>query len=91
MPKVTVCYESFRDHQLQVIEVSANINSREDARNLNYTDVEINLSINHKRVAEISYLMDKVDTPNSNALIDMVDAIDWEKEFVSQTEEVCHA
>lgn len=61
-----------KTHQLQVLEITATVNSLEEAMNLGYNDFEINLFINHKFIADISPVLDQTGIYN-----DLIDSIDW--------------
>lgn len=63
------------------IEISADISSREHAREgIGYDDFSANLFINGAFVADISFVLATMES-----FIDEVDATDWEKEFMEQT------
>lgn len=70
--KLIKVYEKFRKHQHQVIEVTCEVNSKEDIGDLSYEDYKVDLFINHKFVADISYVLD-----DAGLFTDLVDKIDW--------------
>lgn len=73
-------YEDYtKDHQLQVIEVVADVNSEEEAATLGYEDFQINLYINHKYIGDISHVLAKTD-----AMVALIDETDWLEMYCNQ-------
>lgn len=74
MAKLTHTFEKVdkKTHQLQVLEISAIANSRDEAENLNYNDFKIDLFINHKHIADIGPVLATTDVYK-----DLVISIDW--------------
>ena len=79
---LTKTFEKYRHNQLQVIELSCEINNEEDIDELSYDDFEAKLVINRKKIADISYVLDA-----AGVFVKMVDDVDWHKEFVAQVYE----
>lgn len=83
--KLVKTFEKYRKHQLQVMEVSCEVNSKEDIGDLSYEDYKVDLFINHKYVADISYVLDA-----AGLFTDLVDGIDW-NELYAEKMELKHA
>ena len=79
---LTKTFEKYRHNQLQVIELSCEINNEEDIDELSYDDFEANLVINRKKIADISYVLGA-----AGVFVEMVDDVAWHKEFVAQVYE----
>jgi len=79
---LTKTFEKYRHNQLQVIELSCEINNEEDLDELSYDDFEANLIINRKKIADISYVLGA-----AGVFVKMVDDVDWHKEFDLQVYE----
>ena len=77
--KLTKTYEKYRHNQLQVIELSCEINEQRDIDELSYDDFEAMLIINGKKIADISYVLGA-----TGVFTVMVDEVDWHKEFSEQ-------
>jgi len=75
-------YEKYRHNQLQVIELSCEINEPGDIDQLAYDDFEAMLIINGKKIADISYVLSA-----AGVFTMMVDDVDWHKEFDQQVYE----
>lgn len=82
--KLIKTFEKYRKHQLQVIEVVCEVSSRDDIDDLSYEDYQVNLFINHKFVADISYVLD-----DAGLFTGMVDGIDWHE--IYQDSQLKHA
>ena len=80
--KLIKTFEKFRHNQLQVLELSCEINNEEDIDELSYDDFEANLIINRKKIADISYVLGA-----AGVLVNIVDDVDWHKEFDVQVNE----
>ena len=80
--KLTKTFEKYRHNQLQVIELSCKIKTGEDIEDLSYDDFEANLIINRKKIADISYVLGA-----ASVFVQMVDDVDWHKEFDVQVNE----
>jgi len=74
--KLTKVFEKYRHNQLQVIELTCNVNSQEDIHELSYDDFEAWLFLNGKKIADISYVLG-----SAGVFADMVDDVDWHKVF----------
>lgn len=72
-------FEKYRKHQLQVMEVACEVNSRDDIDDLSYEDYQVNLFINHKFVADISFVLD-----DAGLFTDLVDKIDWHEVYAEK-------
>ena len=77
--KLIKTYEKYRHNQLQVIELSCEVNEQRDIDELSYDDFEAMLMINGKKIADISYVLDA-----AGVFVEMVDDVDWHKEFEEQ-------
>lgn len=84
--KLVKTFEKFRNHQLQVIELSCEVNRKSDLDDLPYEDFKANLFINHKLVAEISNVLDAADV-----FVKMIDDIDWFELWNEQYGDLKHA
>ena len=80
--KLIKTFEKYRHNQLQVIELSCEIKTEEDIEELSYDDFEAALIINRKKIADISYVLDA-----AGVFVNMVDDVDWHKEFDMQVYE----
>ena len=60
--------------QLQVLEIVAHADNREDAKELGYDEYECNLYINGKLIADISAVLD-----GAGLLVGLIDSVDWEE------------
>jgi hypothetical protein len=76
---LTKVFEKYRHNQLQVIELSCEVKNEADIDELSYDDFEANLIINRKKIADISYVLGA-----AGVLVNMVDSVDWHKEFNQQ-------
>ena len=74
--KVIKVFEKYRHNQLQVIELSCEVNIESDIDELSYDDFEAFLFINGKKIADISYVLDA-----AGVFTQMVDEVDWHKVF----------
>lgn len=74
--RISKFFEKFRGSQLQVIELWAEANSREEAANLGYDDFKADLTIDHRFVADISHVLS-----DAGVFTEMVDAVDWEEVY----------
>lgn len=75
MAKISKTFEKLtRNHQLQVIELVADISDSDEAGQITINDVSANLYINHKFIADISPVLST--TP---AFENMVDDINWDE------------
>lgn len=72
MPILTHTVEKKTKSGFQVLEVSAEINSKEDAETLGYDAFKVFLYVDGKLIADISSVLSKTD-----ALMAIVDSIDW--------------
>ncbi len=82
MAKITKTFEKLtRNHELQVLEISATVNSHDEAAELGYQDFEVNLFINHKFITDLSPVLDQ--TP---VFTDMIDSVDWVSVYQEQME-----
>lgn len=84
--KLIKTFEKYRKHQLQVLEVSCTVNSKEDIDDLQYSDYEANLYINHRFVSDISFVMD-----DSGLFTELVDKIDWHELYNEKVADIKHA
>ena len=80
--KLTKVYEKYRHNQLQVIELSCEINEESELFDLSYNDFEAMLIINGKKIADISYVLDA-----AGVFVGMVDDVNWHKEYDNKIEE----
>jgi len=80
--KLIKTFEKYRHNQLQVLQLSCEINNWMDIDELSYDDFEAMLIINGKKVADISYVLDA-----AGVFVSMVDEVDWHKEFDLQVYE----
>ncbi|MFD2921982.1 hypothetical protein ACFS6H_19840 [Terrimonas rubra] len=83
MPTLVQVYEKFQNHQLQVIELVAEANTREAAAELGYNDFKANLYIKGKFIADISPVI-----ATSEAWEKMIDETDWVEKFREATEKI---
>lgn len=74
--KLIKSFEKYRSHQLQVMEVTCEVNSKDDIGDLSYQDYQVNLFINHKFIVDISHVLD-----NAGLFTDLVDSIDWHEVY----------
>lgn len=80
--KITKTFEKLtRNNELQVLEISATVNSHDEAAELGYQDFEVNLFINHKFITDLSPVLDQ--TP---VFTDMIDSVDWVSVYQEQME-----
>lgn len=78
--KLIKTFEKYRKHQLQVMEVTCEVNSKEDIGDLSYEDYQVNLFINHKFVADISNVLDA-----AGLFTDLIDEINWHEVYADQS------
>lgn len=78
--KLIKTFEKYRKHQLQVMEVTCEVNSKEDIDDLGYEDYQVNLFINHKFVADISNVLDA-----AGLFTDLIDEINWHEVYADQS------
>lgn len=74
--KLIKSFEKYRQHQLQVMEVTCEVNSKDDIDDLSYQDYQVNLFINRRFVSDISYVLD-----DAGLFTEMVDKIDWHEVY----------
>lgn len=74
--RLTKTFEKYRQNQLQVMEVTCEVNSKDDIGYLSYQDYQVNLFINHKLIGDISHVLD-----NAGLFTDLVDSIDWHEVY----------
>lgn len=74
--KLIKTFEKYRQHQLQVMEVTCEVNSKDDIDDLSYQDYQVNLFINRRFVSDISYVLD-----DAGLFTGMIDAIDWHEVY----------
>lgn len=84
--KLIKTFEKFRNKQNQVIELSCEVSSKEDTRDLAYDDYRADLYINGKFIADISPVLDA-----AGLFTDMVDSVDWEQLYAEQFADLKHA
>lgn len=70
--KLIKTFEKFRNHQLQVIELTCEINFKVDIEDLGYDDFKANLFIDRKYIGDISHVLS-----DAGVFSDMVDSVDW--------------
>lgn len=75
--KLTKTFERLSNGQLQVIELSCNINKRNDIDELGYDDFVANLFIAGKLIADISPVLSNV-----GCFTEMVDSVDWHQLYI---------
>ena len=80
--KLTKVYEKYRHNQLQVIELSCEINDQEEIDELSYDDFEAMLIINGKKISDISWVLGA-----AGVFTNMVDDVDWHRQFDQKREE----
>lgn len=87
MAKLSKTFEKLtKNHQLQVIELVAEVSDRDEAGEITINDIEAHLYINHKFIADISPVLAK-----SDAFINMVDDINWDElycDYIAAQKEV---
>ena len=70
--KLAKSFERLRNKQNQVIELSCEVNSRNDIDEIPYDEFTANLFINGKLIGDISPVLD-----NAGVFTEMVDDVDW--------------
>lgn len=80
--KLSVTFEKFRNHELQVLVLWREVKRKKDLENDSYEDFKADLYINHKYIADISHVLSDV-----GVFTQMVDDIDWQELYAKQIPE----